>query len=140
VNNSRTQADITVPTLVATDNPPLFISSSSTPVTSNLTAAAEILSTLDGSKCLNDIFQALNISEMAFISPARFREVNSKQNNSLLIMVQSHQAMSQLLVSMGQPSHKDDPHGTSTTTYPGGLNLSTKNILLELGWTQASYA
>jgi hypothetical protein len=105
----------------------------------NSLPAVEVLSAMDSSQNLSDIFTALGIDEKASIEPARFIDVNARQPNTLLVMVRNHRAMSQLLVHLGQPDHIDDPHGTHTTAYPQGLTMSTQNILFELGWTQLSY-
>jgi len=127
--------------LTSTDNPTTPADTSvPSQTTSHSTEVARILSAMDGSNNLLNICTALHISEVISVEPARFKEVNSKQDDSLLVMVQNHQAMSQLLVSLGQPGYTEDPHGKSVTTYAGGLTVSTKNILIELGWTQMSYS
>jgi hypothetical protein len=95
---------------------------------------------LDGSKTFSQICDALDIDMDLSVKPARYIEVGSKQPDALVIMVLNHQAMSQLLVRLGQPNHKDDPQATSITTYSAGLMVSSRNIILELGWTQISYA
>jgi hypothetical protein len=113
---------------------------SSPPAAAHLVPTANILSSLDGSKCFTEICEALNIDMNLAVEPARYTEVNSKQPDALLVMVLNHQAMPQLLVCLGQPDYKLDPQATNVTTYSGGLTVSSHDIILELGWTQVSYA
>jgi hypothetical protein len=110
------------------------------PATPVYTVPTDILSTLDGSESFTEICNALDIDMDLSVKPARYIEVSSKQPNALVVMVLNHQAMSQLLVRLGQPNHKDDPQATSITTYSAGLTVSSCSIILELGWTQVSYA
>jgi hypothetical protein len=112
----------------------------SAPTISQLTSVREKLSTMDSSKTLTDICTTLEIDWNTAVNPAHYIEVGPKQPQGLLVMVRNYWAMSQLLVQLGQPDHRDDPHGIHTLTYPGGLILSTRNILIKLGWTPTSYA
>jgi hypothetical protein len=105
----------------------------------NFLPAAEVLSTIDSSQNLSNFTTALRIDEKAFIEPVRFIDVTIKQPNALLVMVQNHWAMLQLLACLGQPDHIDDLHDTHITAYSQGLTMSIQNILFELGWTQLSY-
>jgi hypothetical protein len=89
----------------------------------------DILSTLDGSESFTKICNALDIDMDLSVKPARYIEVSSKQPNALVVMVLNHQAMSQLLVRLGQPNHKDDPQSTSITTYSAGLTFCRIHIL-----------
>ncbi|KAH9918522.1 hypothetical protein B0H21DRAFT_713119 [Amylocystis lapponica] len=67
------------------------------------------------------------------ISDAIYR--NNGNHVALFTMVSNHRAASQLLVQLHFEDPRNNPDGTSTTTWAGGRSIRAAEITAALGWT-----